>query len=368
MRVALVHDWLTNLGGAERVVEVLHQMYPEAPIYTSVYDKDRLPLLKDADIRTSFLQRWPKAKKKHQLYPMLRTLAFESFDFSQYDLVISSSSAEAKGIITTIETTHVSYIHTPTRYYWSGYADYVDSPGMGIFNPAAKRALPKVVDKMRYWDYAAAHRPDVLVANSVTVQERIKKYYDLSSTVINPPVEIDRFGRGTTTDGDYYLVVSRLIPYKRVDLAVQACSELGKKLVVVGGGSETKRLKSLAGPNVEFKGALTDKETTKLYQAAKAFIFTAFEDFGITPVEAMAAGKPVIGYGKGGAAETVVHEKTGILFNDQSVASLKRAINKFETMSFSSTRISQHAQQYSITTFKEKLQKVVDEAVAQNPA
>lgn len=361
MRVAIVHDWLTNLGGAERVVEVLHTMFPEAPIFTSVYDSTRLSLLKNADIRPSFLQHWPVAKKKHQLYPMLRTLAFESFDFSGYDLVISSSSAEAKGVITTTETLHLSYIHTPTRYYWSGYDDYVHSPGLGMMNPLAKKVLPRVVKKMRLWDYAAAQRPDVMIANSTTVQERIKQYYERDSVVVHPPVDTGRFGLSEPKQGDYYLVVSRLIPYKRVDLAVKACTKLEKKLVVIGAGSELKRLKSLAGPTIEFRGALPDKEVTQLFLGCKAFIFTAFEDFGITPVEAMSAGKPVIAYGKGGVTDSVVHKTTGILFENQSVEELCSAIVLCEKTQFSSSQIQQQANKFATQKFIESIKRVIDE-------
>lgn len=359
MKVAIVHDWLTNLGGAERVVEALHQLFPEAPIYTSVYDPDRLPILKNADVRTSFLQHWPLAKKKHQLYPMLRTRAFESFDFSGYDVVISSSSAEAKGIITPTETLHVSYIHTPTRYYWSGYEDYLLSPGLGVVNPLAKLVLPRVVKKMRYWDFAAAQRPDVLLANSLTVQHRITKYYQRESVVVHPPVDTGRFASAKSTDGDYYLVVSRLIPYKRVDLAVQACTKLGKKLVVVGAGSELKRLKSLAGPSITFTGAVSDKEVTKLYLGCKAFVFTAFEDFGITPVEAMSAGKPVISYGHGGASESVQDGVTGVFFDRQTSESVVQAIEQFELSKLQPNVIQKRAQDFSTVNFNQQIQQII---------
>ena len=364
MKVAIVHDWLTNLGGAERVVESLHEMFPDAPIYTSVYLPDKLPLLKDAKIITSFLQHWPLARKKHQLYPMLRTLAFESFDFSGYDLVISSSSAEAKGIITSTETHHLSYIHTPTRYYWSGYEDYLSSPGLGIFNPLAKMILPRVVKKMRRWDYAAAQRPDLLIANSMTVQARIKKYYNRESVVINPPVDTARFKNSTRPEKeDYYLVVSRLIPYKRVDLAVRACTRLGKKLLVVGSGSELANLKSIAGPSVSFTGSLSDAETTTHFKNCKAFIFTANEDFGITPVEAMSAGRPVVAFGKGGSSETVVDGVTGVFFDRQTVDSLEKAIIKLEKASFDSAKIVARAADFSKENFKSSINKQIKQII-----
>jgi glycosyltransferase involved in cell wall biosynthesis len=313
---------------------------------------------------TSFLQHWPLARKKHQLYPMLRTLAFESFDFSGYDLVISSSSAEAKGIITSSETLHLSYIHTPTRYYWSGYEDYLSSPGLGIFNPLAKMVLPRVVKKMRHWDYAAAQRPDLLIANSMTVQARIKKYYKRESVVINPPVDTARFKNSTKPEKEgYYLVVSRLIPYKRVDLAVRACTRLGKKLLVVGSGSELASLKSIAGPSVSFTGSLSDAETTTRFKKCKAFIFTANEDFGITPVEAMSAGRPVVAFGKGGSSETVVDGVTGVFFDSQTVDSLEKAIIKFEKASFDTGKIVARAADFSKENFKSNINMQIKQII-----
>lgn len=366
MKVALVHDWLTNLGGAERVVDVLHKQFTNAPIYTSVYDDSRLDLFKDAKITTSFLQHWPLAKKKHQLYPTLRRYAFESFDFSEYDVVITSASAEAKGIITPTETIHICYLHTPTRYYWSGYEDYLKDPGFGFLNPFVRLALPRMVGKMRHWDYAAAQRPDVLIANSQTVAERVTKYYKRDSLVINPPVDTRRFANKNEKNEGYYLVVSRLIPYKKVELAVMACTQLNKELVIVGNGGELKQLQNIAGESVRFITNASDTHVTQYMKSCRAFLFPGYEDFGITPVEAMAAGKPVLAYGKGGVSETVVDGKTGILFEYQSVDSLKNAIEEFEKNTFSHTVITNHAQQFSVKNFQEKIQKVVDEAYSQN--
>lgn len=364
MRVALVHDWLTNLGGGERVLAALAEVYSDAPIFTSVYNPSKLSLFKGRDVRTSFLQNWPLAQRKHQLYPTLRTLAFESFDFSQYDLVISTSSAEAKGIITTTETLHISYIHTPTRYYWSGYNDYLQSPGMGVLNPLAKAIMPHSVKKMRHWDYAAAQRPDVLVANSQTVADRINRYYNRPAKVIFPPVDTDRFV-GSEANGDYYLVVSRLIPYKRVDLAVQACNELNLPLKIIGAGSELKRLQSIAGPTVEFLGSLSDAQTTQHFQNCKAFIFTANEDFGITPVEAMSAGKPVIAYGKGGVTETVEDGKTGVFFHKQSTTSVVKAIRTSEQINYSSAKILARAELFSKKRFTHNIIELVNSSMEQ---
>jgi len=359
MKVALVHDWMTNLGGGERVLAAFSEAFPSAPIYTSVYSHKELDLFDKNTIHTSFLQKWPLAQKKHQLYPLLRTLAFESFDFSDYDVVLSSSSAEAKGIITSTETTHISYIHTPTRYYWSGYEQYLQSPGLGVFSPFAKLLLPRVVKRMRRWDFAAAQRPDVLIANSTTVQQRIEKYYNRQSNVIAPPVDFERFKHTSASAQDYYLVVGRLIPYKRVDLAVRACSELNRELIVVGNGPELSSLQKVAGPSVRFIEHATDKEVTQYYLNSKAFIMTAFEDFGITPVEAMAAGKPVIAYGKGGVTDSVVDGKTGLFYKHQSVDSLKDAISDFEKQSFSPGDIKAHAQQFSKKNFIKTIEEFV---------
>lgn len=360
MKVAIVHDWLTNLGGAERVVMSLKQAYPEADIFTSVYNPDKLPEFKNFNIKTSFLQNWPLAKTKHQLFPTLRRLAFESFDFSGYDVVISSSSAEAKGVITPTETLHLSYIHTPTRYYWSGYKNYLKNPGYGFLNPLIRLVMPRQVKKMRHWDYAASQRPDLLVANSKTVQRRIAKYYNRGSTVVYPPVDLSRFNLKKSTDEGFFLAVSRLIPYKRVDLAVEACSRLNKKLVVVGTGSELPNLKRGAGPSIDFVGALEDRAVAKLYQSCQAFIFCAEEDFGITPLEAMACGKPVIAYGKGGALETVLDGQTGLFFESQTADSLAAALEQFEASKFKPKKIVEQAAKFSEDRFASEIKKNIE--------
>lgn len=365
MKVAIVHDWLTNLGGAERVVEVLSRQYSEAPIYTSVYVDSRIHLIKDKQVVTSFLQHWPLSKKRHQLYPTLRRYAFESFDFSEYDLVITSASAEAKGVITTSDTKHIAYIHTPTRYYWSGYDDYLKNPGYGVLNPLVKLALPRLVKTMRYWDYAAAARADVVVANSKTVADRIKRYYNRDARVVYPPVNVDRFANAKPKDEGYYLVVSRLIPYKRIDLAIEACNDLGKELIVVGKGSELKKLRKQAGKTVHFDTDADDKAVVKYMKSCKAFLFPGFEDFGITPVEAMAAGKPVLGFAKGGLAETVINGETGILFSEQTKDALKSAIQKFEQTSFDAVKIAKHASNFSEEVFLRQIEEVVNEATTQ---
>lgn len=364
LRVAIVHDWLTNMGGAERVVVAMKQAFPQADIFTSVYKDGSIVGLR-GPVHTSFLQSWPLATRKHQLYPTLRPLAFESFDLSNYDLVISSSSAEAKGVITPTETLHVSYIHTPTRYYWSHYQEYLDNPGFGVLNPVVKLFLPRFIKGRKRWDFASAQRPDLLLANSREVQGRVERYYKRTSLVLNPPVDIDRFIAKSAKLEDYYLVVSRLVPYKRVDLAIEACNKLGRRLVVVGGGPEAKHLRKIAGPTIEFVGGLSDKEVDKLYMNCRGFIFTAEEDFGITPVEAMAAGKPVVAYGRAGSAETVVDQLSGIHFAKQSVESVASAIEKLEATEWDQAKIRAVAKQFSQDIFIKKLLAIIGKAYAE---
>ena len=364
LKVAIVHDWLVSLGGAERVVESLLKLFPEADLYTSVYDPEKVSILGKRKVHTTFLQHWPLAKSKHQLFASLRPLAFESLDFKGYDLVISSSSAESKGVITGTETLHISYIHTPIRYYWSGYDDYFKDPGFGTLNPLVRFMMPKMIKKLRKWDYSAAQRPDFMIANSNEVKNRIKKYYDRTSEVINPPVNTERFSpKNQEYDGGYYLVVSRLVPYKRVDLAVRACTELGVKLVVAGRGPELKNLKKLAGNTIEFVENPSDNQINQLYSGAKGFIFSAEEDFGITPVEAMACGIPVVCYGKGGATETVIDGKTGIFHSQQTVKSLKNAIDRFESTNFDKRTIRKRAEVFSEQRFIDEIGGYVVEKI-----
>jgi len=358
-KVALVHDWLTNQGGGERVLWALHKAFPRAPIYTSVFNPEPLTNFADLDIRTSFLQRWPFAKTKHQLYSMLRQVAFESFNFSNYDIVISSCSAEAKGIITKPGTMHVAYIHTPTRYYWSDYTRYLKAPGLGIFDPIAKLILPHLISKIRNWDFAAAARPDYLIANSDNVAKRIEKYYHRTSQVIYPPVQIQNF-HITHNPKEFLLVVSRLIPYKRIDLAVEACRDLDIELIVIGVGSELKRLQKLAGPKIKFVVGATDAEVADYYSNAKAFIFPTEEDFGITPLEAMASGRPVIAYGKGGALETVIDGQTGVFFQKQTVPSLIKAIQDFDSNRYNPELIQKHASKFSEERFLQEIQGFIE--------
>ncbi len=365
IRVAIVHDWLTNLAGSERVALVMKRAFPEAPIFTSVFNRRRVPQFDGLDVRTSFLQRVPLATRRHQLFTLLRERAFRSFDLTGYDVVISSSSAESKAVVTAPGSVHVSYIHTPTRYYWSHYEEYLDQPGLGVLDPLVRRALPRLVGRMRDRDLAAAQRPDVLLASCRVVQDRIRTYYGRESTVLNPPVDVSRFTPAPDGPGDFYLVMARLVPYKRIDVAVEAATRLGRRLVVAGDGSEEAALRRMAGPTVEFVGRLTDdREIAALYHSCRALILPAEEDFGITPLEAMACGRPVIAFRKGGATETVVEDRTGVFFDPQTPEDLAATIERFETMSFDPAAIRAHALGYSDERFVDELRAVVAATLA----
>lgn len=363
MRVAIVHDWLTNPAGAERVVEALHELFPKAPIYTSVYKKSAFPQFKNTDVRTTFLQKIPtNIKYKHQLWAPLRPLAFRSLDMSDFDVVISVSTAESKQVRTGPKTVHICYCNTPIRYYWVQYDQYKKNPGMGIFNPFAKLLLPLMIRSLRSSDYKAAQKVDYFLANSNEVKDRVKKYYDRDSQVVFPPVDTNRFKANASTKRSGYLVVGRLIPYKRVDLAVRACSDLDIPLTVIGTGPEYDNLRQIAGPSVTFHTDVSDKDIPGYFQKAKGFIFCAEEDFGIVAVEAMAAGCPVIAFGKGGALDTVVDGKTGIFFETQTVASLKQAMKKFETHTFKTKDLVEQSYKFDIEEFKLEISELTHQA------
>ncbi len=361
MRVALTHDWLTNLAGSERVLLTLHEIYPEAPIYTSVFVSGEFPSLAGADVRTSFLQKIPLAKTKHRAFPMLRMVAFERFDLSGYDVVISSSHAEAKGVITRPETLHVCYCYTPIRYYWSGYHHYLENPRFGALNPLLKALLPYMTNYLRVWDRCAADRVDLFVAISEHVARRIRKYYRREADVIYPPVDTSWL-RPSSHVEDYFLLVGRLIPYKRADIAVQAFNRLGLPLKIAGTGSELESLRRMARPNVEFLGRVGDAELGELYSRCAALVFPQEEDFGIVPLEAMAAGRPVIAYRAGGALETVVEGETGVFFDRQEAECLEETVRDFDPGRFDPERARRRAQLFDTAVFKENISKYVENA------
>ena len=362
--IAIVHDWLTVSGGAELVVEELRRLFPLAPIYTSVYDAGKVPAFKNADVRTTWMQeKLPKSLRyRHTLWPTVRARAFRDLDLSDYDIIISSSSAEAKAIPKTRKgQVHIAYIHTPIRYYYSHYEEFKKEFTFGIFTPFIRPFIPMLVKKMRKKDLASIAGIDTLIANSTVTQQRIKQYYNRPSTVIHPPVNVARFTPPPTGDRAGYIIWGRHVPYKRFDLAIETANALKLPLTIVGSGQDTDRLKKLAGPTVTFTGRVSNAELVRLAQSAKAFLFPGEEDFGIAAVEALAAGTPVIAYAKGGALDIVQDGESGVLFEEQTVASLSAAIKRFETMQFLPATLHRKAKRFDRNLFATKIQKVVSD-------
>ena len=366
-KVAIVHDWLVNYGGAERVVEELLKIYPEADIFTLVYDEKKMgKIFPKEKVHTSFMQKWPNATKLYTKFLSFMPKAFESFDLSNYKLVICSSSCCAKGVITPPLVPHVAYIHTPMRYAWDKYFEYKSRSGR-----LTQFFMDKWMPKIRLWDYVSSQRVDTLIANSNYIARRIKKYWNRDSQVIYPPVNTDRLVPNYKPHEDFFVVFSRFVPYKRIDLAIQACGNLKKKLVVIGSGSQEKSLKKLAAsyPDTEitFTGRISDKEVMDYLQRCRAMIFCAEEDFGIIPVEAQCCGRPVIAFGKGGALETVINGKTGTFFSHATVDSVERAINRFEELeksgAFDTDFISQHAKTFSAERFARQIKEAIDNTI-----
>ena len=362
-KVAIVHDWLTTMGGAENVVLALHEAFPDAPIYTSVYDEASMPKFANLDIRTTWLQNLPgPLKKLHKLFPTLRVKAFRDLDLSEFDIIISSSSAEAKQVKKTRDNqVHVCYCHTPIRYYWSHYDEYKKDPGFGKFNWLVRLSMPLIVPHMKKLDYKAAQNVDVFIANSTEVQKRIKKYYNKPSTVIHPPVDIDRFEPALKRE-DYYIALGRQVPYKKIDLAVKAATKLDLDLYVFGNGSEHSKLVKMAGPKVKFftnrLGDASDEAVTKALNRANGLLFPADEDFGIVQVEALASGTPVIAYGHGGALDIIDDGESGILFDSQTTESLVNAIKKARATNFLPGTLRRKAKRFEKGMFITKVRKV----------
>lgn len=350
LKVALVHDWLVGRGGGERVLYDIHTLFPDAPIYTLVYDQDKAPeWCKECDIRTTYIQKWPGAKSHHKLLLSFMPKAWEALDLTEYDLVISCCASCCKGVITRPDALHVCYSFSPTRYVWDLYYDYLENT-----NAIKRFFMKRMIHKVRLWDFQAAQRVDHFAADSNFVGSRIKKHYRRDFTTIYPGTRINEYPITEMPD-DYYLVVARFVRYKRVDLAIEACNQLKKKLVVIGsGGEEEERLKKLAGDTVEFLGRVSDEEMERYYSRAKAFLFPGIEDYGITPVEAMSAGVPVLAFGKGGALETVQDGKTGLYFHDQTVSGLVHCIEEFERngVAYSRQQIHDYSLNFSDEIFK----------------
>ncbi len=346
MKVALVYDRVNKWGGAERLLLDLKKIFPNAPLFTSVYH-ERASWASKFKIKTSFLQELPVAPSFHEGFATLMPIAFENFSFDEYDLVISVTSEAAKGIITKPGTLHICYCLTPTRYLWSGYNQY--------FRNDYFRFLSKpVVSYLRTWDRIAAQRPDHFLAISSEVKERIKKYYGRESKVIYPPQTLIEPGSIKPSKGKYFLIVSRLVPYKNLELAIKVCSDLKLPLKVVGKGSQEEFLKGIAGNTVEFLGSLTDGELREYYKNCRALIFPGVEDLGLTMIEAQAFGKPVIALGKGGALE-IVNEKTGVFFEEWTADSLKNVLVNFDESRYNVQHCFENAERFSFQQFKKNL-------------
>ena len=359
MKVALVHDFLVKMGGAERVLTVLSEMYPEAPIYTLLYDEEKCGKAFPKDrVRTSFLQKAPSYLRKRQryLFPLMPR-AIESFDFSDYDLVISSSNAYAHGILTPSNSTHLCYCHSPMRYAWDYTHEYRGEQKVGT---GRRFAIDKLIHNVRFWDQISSDRVDKYIANSDHVRKRIKKYYRQDADVLYPPVDTDRF-KASARNEDYFLIVSALTPFKKIDLAVQLFNKIGKRLVVIGGGAQLEYLKSIAGPTVDILGRKDDATVTEFLENCRAYLMPAEEDFGIAPVEAMACGKPVLAYGRGGILETVIPGVTGELFYEPTLESMEDGLGRLivNEPNYKPRNIRKHASQFSRDNFEKGFQKII---------
>lgn len=348
-RVALVHYWLVGMRGGERVLEALCRMYPQADIFTHVLDREALsPFLQGRTIHTTFIQKLPWSRRFYQKYLPLMPLALEQLDLGGYDLVISSESGPAKGVLTRADVPHVCYCHTPMRYLWDFYPQY-----LAAASGPMRLVMRPLISRLRLWDVCSSFRVDHFVANSTTVARRIRKHWRRDAAVVYPPVDVAGFVPGPGPREDFYLCLGQLVEYKKVDLAVRACTRLGRPLVVAGVGAGRAALEALAGPSVRFVGRVSQEEAARLYASCRALLFPGEEDFGMVPVEAMAAGAPVLAYGRGGATETVRDGITGLLFEEQSEEAMCEAIRAFERREgeFDAARIRQHALGFDETRF-----------------
>lgn len=363
MKVAIVCDWLTNVGGAEKVLLAVHEMYPSAPIYTSQYNPKGIDWFKDADVRTGRLQKIPS--KLRRVIPMMRQKYFDNLDLSEYDLVISVTGAEAKSVKCGPNTTHICYCHVPTQYYWQMYDEYVKNPGFGLLNPIVRVGFKAFVKPLKKADFSGAQKPNYFVTISSYAADMIKKYYKREATVIAPPVETDKFPVVKNTTREGFVNFSRQVSWKRQDLAIKACIKAGKKLTIIGDGPEHKNLVKAANGSdlITFKPFLDSEGLAQELAHAEAFIFPSMEPFGIAPVEALSAGCPVIAYAQGGAVDYIKDGINGLLFEQQTVTSLEKAIRVFDGSKYDRNVITKSAQDFDIKNFKKKLQKFIDEKV-----
>jgi len=346
-RIALVHDYFVQMGGAERVAEAMHDSFPSAPMYTTVALPKSLPKrLRLADIRTSLMQRLPAMERRFRHYFMLYPFAVEHFDLSSYDLIFSSSSGYAKGVRKRRNAIHVCYCYTPMRWVWR-YDDYVERERFG---KGIRRLLPLFLWGLRKWDLRASRQPNYYITSSHLVASRIRKTYGREAHVIPPPIDVNRFHMSNDID-DYYLVLSRLMPYKRIDLAIEACKRMNRRLVIIGDGPDRQRLEKMADDRIEFLGRQPDAIVNYYAARCRALLFLGEEDFGMAPLEANAAGRPVIAYRGGGAVETIEENKTGIFFDQPDSRSLSTAIERFESMQWDQYTLRRHAEKFDRTVF-----------------
>ncbi|HLC69894.1 MAG TPA: glycosyltransferase [Patescibacteria group bacterium] len=357
MKVALVHDYLSQDGGAERVLKSLHEIWPEAPIFVLFHDRDKLPFSNAAKIEETFLARMPFIKSSFPWYLPLMPLATEKHDLKNYEVVLSTSSIFAKGVITNPNTLHISYCHTPPRFLWAEGGEYLSDLKRSRL---VKMLLPGFIHRLRIWDQLSTQRVDEFIANSKTVSRRILKYYRRGSEVIYPPVDTNLY-QPNQTIGDYFVAGGRLVPYKRIDLVVKVFNRLKLPLKIFGIGPELKLLKKISKPNIEFLGKISEEAKRELLSHAQAFIHPQMEDFGITPVEAMAAGRPVIALGQGGATETVIPNETGAFFKEQTWESLLDAVLNFKAETWDSQKIHNHSHNFGSDKFKTKIQSYVSD-------
>lgn len=359
-RVAIIHDWLVG-GGAEQVVYQLHLLYPNAPIYTS-YCSPEWRQKFNGKVVTGYLQNWPFSTLR-KFVPMLRQRWFSKLDLSAYDIVISSTgNGEAGDVHVRQDALHVWYCHSPTHFYWRHYNEYLQRPGFGIFDSAARLGMRLFVAPLRRRDYEAAQRPALFIANSTHIQKDVKEYYGRDSVVIHPPVDVERFTAAPALERHGFVTLGRQKPYKHNDIIVQACTKLGLPLTVIGSGPDNARLRRLAGPTITFMEHASDTEVVEALASAEAFLFASHEDFGIAPVEALAAGTPVIAYKAGGALDYVTPGKTGMFFDEQTVDSLVAALRKFNAADYDHKVIVKSAQEFSAEKFRNKISKLIEEA------
>jgi glycosyltransferase involved in cell wall biosynthesis len=360
MKIALVHDYLVQYGGAERVLEAFAELFPYAPIYTLIHDEEAMRgIFSEKRIYTSFLQNLPFSRKRHRFFPPLMPLAIEQFDFSQYDIVLSDSSSYAKGIITRPETLHICYMHTPMRYAWDDCQKYTQDFG---FPALVRKLVPFFMNPIRLWDKSSVDRVDRFLANSQFVAKRIQKYYRKEASVIHPPVNVNRF-YVSEKQGDYFLMVGRLIAYKRHDIAIEAFNRLQLPLKIIGRGPELERLKKIAGPTIEFLGRVPEEDLPKYYAECRGFVFPQEEDFGIVAIEALASGRPLIAYHGGDIAEHLEAGKMGVFFFEQTADAIARAVENFHETDYDPHYIREKALPFDKERFKATIKDYIEKAL-----